>query len=67
VPVNVRVVDGFGRAPNLKLTDRSCERLSRERFTRVLRLPVTGRPRVAKIIVYDYDPDLAGSEMQPAK
>jgi VWFA-related protein len=64
---NLKVLGEVRRALNLKLTDETHDRVSRERFTRVLRMPVTGRPRFAKVIVYDYDADRVGSVMQPVK
>jgi VWFA-related protein len=64
---NLKVLGEARRMLNVKLTDETYQQLSRDRFTRVLKLPVTGRPRFAKVIVYDYEADRVGSVMTPVK
>jgi hypothetical protein len=64
---NLKVLGEARRALAIKLTGESYQRASLARFTRVLRMPVTGRPGFAKIIVYDYGADLLGSATQPVK
>jgi VWFA-related protein len=64
---NLTIVGQTRRALNLRLTDATYEQVSRERFTRVIRVPVSGRPRFVKAIVYDYDADRVGSVMKPVK
>ena len=46
---------------NLYLTDASYERAQKEGITVMLRVPVTGRPAVAKAVAYDYGADLVGT------
>jgi hypothetical protein len=64
---NLKIVGETRRALDLKLTDETYEVVSKERFTRVFRVPVTGTPRYVKAIVYDYDADRVGSVMSPVK
>lgn len=52
---------------NLALTDATFERVSKERFSREIRVPVTAKPQYVKVIVYDYDADRVGSALAKVK
>lgn len=52
---------------NLALTDATFERVSKERFSREIRVPVTAKPQYVKVVVYDYDADRVGSALVKVK
>jgi VWFA-related protein len=52
---------------NLALTDATFERVSKERFSREIRIPVTAKPQYVKVIVYDSDADRVGSALAKVK
>jgi VWFA-related protein len=52
---------------NLALTDATFERVSKDRFSREIRIPAPAKPDYVKVIVYDYDADRVGSALAKVK
>jgi hypothetical protein len=62
-----KIIGQTRRELNLALTDETYERVTRERFSHTMRVPVTATPRFVKVIVYDYEADKVGSIMRKMK
>jgi VWFA-related protein len=60
---NQKIVGQVRRQLNIALTEDTYRRAAREGFFRDLGVPVAGKPRNVKVIVYDYEADRVGSAL----
>jgi VWFA-related protein len=58
-----KIIGETRRLLNLALTDETFARVTKERFSREIRVTVTSRPQFVKVIAYDYDADRVGSAL----
>ncbi len=56
-----KILGQVRRLLNVALTDESFDTAMTSRFSRQMRVAVTGAPKFVKVIVYDYDADRVGS------
>jgi len=62
-----RLVGELWQKVELNLSDESYQRVLRDGHTQTIRLPLKARPASIKVVVYDYEADLAGSAVARVK